>query len=403
MAHRPINQPMANLPTQIVDTPRGVASLCDHLEEAGAFGFDTEFVSEETYMPILCLVQVATTDRLAIIDPLAVEDLSRFWDLVAGSQGGVTAHAAQAEIRFARYFADQEPGPMFDVQIAAGLLGYGFPLSYTNLVRHVLGEELRGSETRSEWRRRPLTDRQFEYAIEDVRHLLELRSKLAAQLDKAGRLWWLEEECRAQVAEPEESNTRETWRRMSGTMSMNRRQLAVLRELVAWRLSEADARDRPVRSVAQDALLVEIAKRQPTDVNDLNVSRGMNRSSLRRDAEQIVEAVRRALALPERDCPSPAVRIYDPEGVTMLAGVLGTALSALSAQESVTPSLIASSAELTNVARAYAKTGKIPEDSPIAKGWRQQLCGWLFAELLEGKLCLRVGDPKADMPLVIGP
>lgn len=393
---------MQELPTQIITRPAELSELCRHLGAMGHFAFDTEFVTEDTYTPVLCLVQVATPERLVILDPLACPQLDEFWSVVAEPPAQVVAHAADAEVRFCRHHVGRSPAPLFDVQIAAGLAGYGYPTSYGNLVRRVLGRQVHGSETRTEWRRRPLTEKQIHYAIEDVRHLLELRDKLTGELRRAGRIGWADEEFRDQVAPAEPANG-ESWRRVSGVSGLNRRQLAVLRELATWREQEARQRDRPVRSVAADDVLVEVARRQPTDFKDLVMFRGMNRRNLRRVADELLDAVRRGLATPEADWPKLPPRPDDSERVRVLTGVLSTALVALCTREKLPPALVASTAQLATLVRGYTADGKIPASSPLARGWRHELCGRLLIDLLEGKLCLRVSDPRSEMPLGIEP
>jgi ribonuclease D len=393
---------MPHRPTELIDEPEQLAQFCDYLRTQDHFAFDTEFVTEDTFTPVLCLVQVATRDRLAIIDPLALPDLDCFWSLVAEPAGVAVAHAADAEIRFCRHFLGRMPQPLFDVQIAAGLAGYGFPTSYTNLVRRVLEVNVRGSETRTEWRRRPLTDKQLHYAVEDVRHLLALRDKLTKELELSGRTDWANEEFRDQIEHAATSNG-EPWRRVSGVTSLGRRQLAVLAELVAWREQEARKRDRPVRSVAPDDILIELAKRQPTDVRDLVMFRGMNRRNLRRAADQLMEAIRRGLAVPDAECPSMPPRPDDSERVRVLSGLLATALAAACAREKLPPAMVATSSDLAWLVRSYTANGVVPSDSPLARGRRQRFCGRLLVDLLEGRLCLRIVKSDLEMPLAIEP
>lgn len=391
---------MAHPTSDLIDTPERLAELCSHLSDVGEFAFDTEFVTEDTFTPVLCLVQVATADRLAIIDPIALPDLSPFWSRVIQPSKQVVVHAGDAEIRFCRQFLGRSPEPMFDVQIAAGLVGYGFPTSYTNLARRVLGINVRGSETRTEWRRRPLTDKQIHYAMEDVRHLLAIRDKLATELRAAGRLEWAAEEFRDQVRHVTPGN-REPWRRVSGVTSLSRRQLAVLAELVGWREQEARRRDRPIRSIASDDVLVELAKRQPSDVRDLIMFRGMNRRNLRRVADQLMDAIQRGVAVPDAECPSLPPRPDDSERIRVLTGVLTTALGAVCAREKLPVPMVATTSDLGALVRGFLADGRIPPESPLAHGWRHQFCGRLLVDLLDGRLCLRVHKADPEMPLAI--
>ncbi len=391
---------MQQLPIETIIDQQGLDDLCRHLRSCDRFAFDTEFVTEDTFTPVLCLVQVATAECLAVIDPLEVADFREFWSIVAEPPGQVIAHAAEAEIRFCRHELGRPPAPLFDVQIAAGLVGFGYPLSYKNLVRRVINQDVRGAETRTEWRRRPLTEKQMHYALEDVRYLLAVHDRLTSELERLGRTSWATDEFRDQVV-PSHSTAPEAFRRVSGVTSLGRRQLAVLRELAAWREAEAKRRNRPVRSVAADDVLIDLARRQPTDMRDLEMFRGMNRRNLRRVAVELLAAVRQGLAVSDADCPAQLPRPDDSDRVRLLVGVLQTALAALCARENVPPTMVATTSDLATLVRGYTAAGQIPADSPLATGWRHQLCGRLLVELLDGKLCLCLRDLRAEIPISV--
>src|SRR4051812_3274087 len=219
---------MADLPEESsVATRSGLDELVTHLRDAGRFAFDTEFVSEETFEPVLCLVQVATRDRLAIIDPLAVRDLSPFWDVVLDPGVELVMHAASEDLRICRFQTGRVPSHVFDVQVVAGLVGYGYPLSLGNLVNQVLRVSLPGGETRTDWRRRPLSPAQLRYALDDVRHLLDLADRLGVELDRLGRASWAESELAGFVAAIQDRAGEERWRRLPGLHQLNRRGLEV--------------------------------------------------------------------------------------------------------------------------------------------------------------------------------
>src|SRR3954466_5952642 len=171
----------------LIATPSGLAELVSPLRASGRFAFDTEFVSEETFEPVLCLIQVATSERLAAIDPLAVRDLAGFWDVVVDPNVEVVMHAASEDLRICRFQTGTVPRRVYDVQIAAGLVGFGYPLSLGNLIAQALWIALPGSETRTDWRRRPLSPAQLRYALDDVRYLLDLADLFAAQIAVLGR------------------------------------------------------------------------------------------------------------------------------------------------------------------------------------------------------------------------
>src|SRR5262249_51967402 len=178
----------------LITTTAQLQGLAEHLRASGRFGFDTEFVSEGTFDAVLCLIQVATRQRLALIDPLAVRDLTPFWDVVCDPSVEVVMHAAGEDLRIGLLRTGRLPKRVFDVQMAAGLVGFGYPLSLVNLVGQVLGVSLAGGETRTDWRQRPLTAAQSQYALDDVRYLLDLADHFADRLAALGRTAWAQEE-----------------------------------------------------------------------------------------------------------------------------------------------------------------------------------------------------------------
>src|SRR5262245_14904637 len=272
---------MPNLPEQIVTQPHELSVCCEHLAAGGVFGFDTEFIGENSYHPQLCLVQVATAERLYLIDPLSAGPLDAFWKVVVDPANLVVVHAGREEVRLCRLLGGQVPGNLFDLQIAAGLAGLAYPLSHGTLVGQVLGVPLAKGETLTRWDNRPLTPAQVRYAFDDVRYLLAAWRRLSGQLEELGRADWAREEFArlATVAAPEEPSN-EKWRKLRGLGSLGRRQLAVVRDLFAWREEVAERTNRPPRTIVRDDLLIEIARRNPTKERDLHVIRGLPRRDL---------------------------------------------------------------------------------------------------------------------------
>ena len=224
--------------------------------------FDTEFVGEDAYRPELCLVQVATPDRLFVIDPFGCGPLDDFWRLLLAPGRTVVVHAGREDVRMC-YFAVGSPlTNLFDVQIAAGLVGLGYPIGYAALVMEVLGQRMHKGETLTDWRRRPLRPEQMRYAFDDVRYLLPAWRRLSDRLEHLGRASWAAEEfaafSRRAVAD---DLAQERWRKLKGLGALDRRGLAVAREVYAWRDGMAERANRPVRSLLRDDILTEIARR----------------------------------------------------------------------------------------------------------------------------------------------
>jgi ribonuclease D len=386
---------MPDQPEQLVTRPEELAACCEHLAACRQFGLDTEFVGEDSYHPRLCLVQVATPERLFLIDPLSVGPLDAFWKLVIDPANLVVVHAGREEVRLCRLWAGQTPGNLFDLQIAAGLVGLAYPLSHGTLVNQVLGAQLSKGESLTEWRDRPLTPAQIRYAFDDVRYLLPLWQRLAHQLAQLRREDWAREEfTRLALAVAPEGSVDEKWRRLRGLGSLDRKRLAVVRELFAWREETAARTNRPARTIVRDDLLIEIARRNPARERDLHVIRGLPR----RDLSAILEVVHRALALPPEQMPVVIGREIDPPQVSMVAGVLTAVLGDFCVRRRLAPNLVASASDVKALIRAKLQGEPPPADSLLTQGWRGQHVLPELHAVLEGRRGLRIANVRADTP-----
>ncbi len=381
-----------------VTTDQELIEFCRHLSGAAIIALDTEFVAERTYRPLLCLVQVATEAGLAIIDPLGIADMTPFWRAVAEPGHETIVHAGRVELEFCLHATGRRPAGLIDVQIAAGLMGIEYPAGYGTLVHKVLGESPKNAETRTDWRRRPLSDRQIHYALDDVRYLAEIRDRVRARLVELGRTAWLEEEMSAWQDDVEGSLSQERWRRVSGNSGLDRRSLAIVRELWRWRDAEAQRRDCPPRRVLRDDLIIELARRQSSDVKRILAVRGMERGDLKRQLPKLSACIERALALAEREWPMPARRESVPR-LSVLGQFLFSALGSICRQRELAPGLVGSPTDVRELI-AY-RTGQGTQEPPLlARGWRAEIVGQVFDDLLAGKLSIRIADPASEYPLV---
>jgi ribonuclease D len=386
---------MPDLPEQMVTTPEELTRCCNYLASLPHFGFDTEFVGEDTYHPRLCLVQVATDERLLLIDPLSTGPLDAFWELVVDPSRIAVVHAGRAEVRLCRLATGKPPGNLFDLQLAAGLVGMTYPIGHGPLVNQLLGVHLAKGETLTEWRDRPLTPSQIRYAFDDVRYLLSLWQKLSARLEALGRSNWAREEFERMVTtvSPEEPNT-EKWRKLRGLGSLDRRRLAVVRALYAWREEAAELTNRPTRAIIRDDLIVEIARRNPAKERDLQVVRGLPH----RDLRAILEVVHQARELPPEQCPKPLDRDQDPPQVTLVGNVLSAVLGDLAIRLGVAGNLIASGQDVKQLVRCKRGRTPIPRDCILTQGWRAAQVLPELNAILDGKRLLRVADVRGDAP-----
>ncbi len=286
----------SSAPLMVVDDA-ALEAVCTEIAGEEYYGIDTEFHTERTYYPKLALIQLAWADKVALVDPLAVDPrpLSRLF-----SGGGVAvAHAAEQDIEVLETACGAVPPTVFDTQIVAGFLGMSSP-SLSRLVDQMLGVSLPKADQLSDWMQRPIPDRQITYAAGDVAHLLELRAVLSARLEKLDRLTWALEECaqmlsiRRRHVAPEE-----LWWKMGDIRKLSGRSRGVAQEVAAWRDRRAAALDRPRRSILSDLALLAISQRPPKNRHELQQTRGVDGRHLAQGgATEILEAIARGWPSP---------------------------------------------------------------------------------------------------------
>ncbi|HEV3146390.1 MAG TPA: HRDC domain-containing protein [Gemmataceae bacterium] len=387
------------MPTEeLIIRPEQFAACCEHIVTCPVFGFDTEFIGEETFVPELCLLQVATPDRLFVIDPFSAGSLEPFWKLVTDPAQTAVVHAGREEIRLCHRQSGALPGNLFDLQIAAGLVGYTYPIGHGTLIQQALSVHLHKHETLTNWRQRPLSPQQLEYAFDDVRYLLQLWEKLSAKLAKLGRNDWPREETdlllqRSLGQDP----SVERWRKLKGAGALDRKRLAVLRALYTWREEKATQRNRPVRTVVRDDLLVEIARRNPKQEADLELMRGLSK----RDVPEIKALLDQVRTRPAEELPALTPRDDDPPEMAWIVSVLHAVLCDWCQKNDLSPALAASNHELKTLIRSLARNEPLPAASPLAKGWRKQALLPELLPLLQGKRGLRIKSLEGQTPFEV--
>ena len=385
-----------------ITTDAQLKDFCARASKAKDIAFDTEFVSEDTYHSDLCLVQVAADKELAVIDTKAISDADPFWELLAEGNHTTIAHAAREEFLFCLRATGKRPANLIDLQVAAGLVGIEYPASYGNLVGKLMGKTVPKGETRTDWRRRPLSRRQIEYALNDVLYLVQMRDALKKRLAELGRLAWLDEEMLAWQDNLEESVSRQRWMRVSGISGLSPRSMAIVRELWHWREDEAQRRNTPARRVLRDDLIVEMAKRQTADPKRIKAVRGMHFRDVQKHIDELAKCVQRGLDLDDKDLPRRARR-DPPKQLNMLGQFLATALSSVCHRNHLAHSLVGSVSDVREFVAYELNVGRLPDDDlpKLASGWRKEVVGTLIDDLLEGRLAIRIDDPLSDHPLTL--
>ena len=381
----------------ITDTP-ALSDLCERLSGAEYVTVDTEFLRESTYWPILCLIQVAAPpgeadEAGAIIDPMAEGiDLAPFWALMRNTEVVKVFHAARQDLEIMWHLGEVIPEPLFDTQVAATVCGFGESVGYEAIVRVLAREEIDKSSRFTDWSRRPLTQKQLDYAISDVTYLRTVFELLYDKLEEQDRHEWVADEMRV-LTSPETYITRpeDAWKRIKARVKKPQ-DMAVLVEVAAWREREAQTRDVPRSRVLKDDAVAELAIQKPKTIEALGqlraIPRGFERS---RHGASLLEAVRVGLAADPQEAPQPKKAGGGNGGAGPTVELLKVLLRMISDNERVAPRIIASGDDLERIAS---------EDEPdidAMRGWRRELFGEPARLLRDGKLALAMENGRVAL------
>ncbi len=377
----------------LIENTAELAALCEDWAKAEYITVDTEFMRENTFYAILCLVQVAGPEGAVAIDPLAPGmDLTPLYDLLAAPSPLKVFHAARQDLEIFFNKTGRVPAPIFDTQVAAMVCGFGESVGYETLAARLAGARIDKSSRFTDWSRRPLSERQVRYALEDVTHLRTAYEKLARNLERSGRAEWLGEEM-ALLSDPAtyQIHPENSWKRLK-VRHAKPRFLAVLREISAWRENEAQTRDIPRSRILRDEALLEIAGHPPRNIEELLRIRGMGRGLAEgKRGQTLLVAVERALALPETELPS--LPHYDPpsRNIGPLMELLKVLLKLRCDEEDVAAKLIANTSDLERIA------SDDEADVPALQGWRREIFGNDALALKRGELALAAKGDKVNV------
>jgi ribonuclease D len=383
-----------------ITTTDDLAAFCARAAQGPYVTIDTEFLRERTYYAKLCLLQMAIPhtgpgdgdDAAVLVDPIAGRlSLEPLYELFRNPGVVKVFHAARQDLEIFFVDAGVFPEPLFDTQVAAMVAGFGEQVGYETLVRKIAKASLDKTSRFTDWSRRPLSDAQKVYALADVTHLRVIYEHLKRDLDRSGRAGWVEEEHRALVT-PDTYIVRpeDAWERIR-TRTGSPRFLAILRELARFREEYAQRTDVPRTRVMKDDVLLELASTKPVTPDDLSRSRLLQREGRKGEvAEGILSAVKRALDLPQDALPRPDTSRDSMQVNGALADLLRVLLKARAEQAGVAVKLIASSADLDEIAAGR-------RDVPPLQGWRHQVFGADAIRLCEGRLALRAVGQSVDV------
>ncbi|MET3613046.1 ribonuclease D [Rhizobium aquaticum] len=377
----------------MIETTAELKAACDIFAKSDFVTVDTEFLRESTFWPQLCLIQIASPDHEALIDPLAKGlDLQPFFDLMSDTSVVKVFHAARQDLEIIHHLGGIIPHPLFDTQVAAMVCGFGDSVSYDQLVQKITGKQIDKSSRFTDWSHRPLSQKQLDYALADVTHLRDIYASLKAELEREGRAHWLEDEMAVlETPETYDLHPDDAWTRMKMRVRKPS-ELAVLMKVTAWREREARNRDVPRGRILKDDAIYEIAQQQPRDAEALGklrtVPRGWERSA---SGAAIIAAVNEALAIPKEELPKIAKPYQPNEGTQSAVELLKVLLKLTAEREGVAAKIIANTDDLEKIASEGEKA-----DVAAMHGWRKELFGDRALKLIDGQLVIKFVNRKIE-------
>ncbi len=366
-----------------IDTPDALQLACQQFADSDFICVDTEFHRETTYYPELALIQIGDAHHAVCIDPLALDSIEPVLELFRNEKILKVFHAPGQDLEIFHTAYQMLPRPIFDTQIAAALLGYGEQIGYAALMKICLNEDIDKTQTRTDWMKRPLSPKQIEYAANDVIYLAKAFPQMRDELEKLGRLSWLEEDFAA-LSDPASFTvqTDTMWRKVKGVQRLHGQQLAILQALAQWREEQAMARNLPRRRLLPDDALLDMARQQPASTQAIRSLRSLQKSRLNQDDLQaLLNAMKKGQATPKDQWP----RLPKKHKLNAQQDAQVDALSALlklqAAEHNIHHSSIAPRKQLEALVRGE-------RDLEIMRGWRKIHAGQRLVDFIDGKICL---------------
>lgn len=380
-------------PFVYIANQENLVAFVERAAASSVLAVDTEFLREKTYYAKLCLIQLATDDETAIVDPFAVDDLRVLAPLLQDERVVKLFHAGGQDLEILLRETGVLPKPVFDTQIAAALLGHTQQIGYAALVHAECGVSLKKIDSFTDWSRRPLSDSQLDYAADDVVYLPRLYERMRGALEAKGRLEWLAHDFE-ELSDPTryEVDERSRYRRLKRVSQLSRRQLSAAREVAAWRELEAQRRDVPRKWVVTDEQVVEACKREARTIDELFMVRGMSDRLSTKDARTVVQLISASLDASPETWPELDRCGKSEPNVDAQLDLMCALVRLRAKQNDVAFPTLASHDELARVARGYR------QGIDLLRGWRRTLVGEELLELLEGRLSLALdgGELKVE-------
>lgn len=383
-----------------VDTSSELKKAVTEISQCKVLCLDTEFHRESTYYAEFALLQIYGNGQCWVIDPISIKNLSPLWEVICRPEILKVFHAGRQDLEIIFMETGSLPTPLFDTQVAAALLGYGQQIGFGNLVQRITRKVLPKGESFTDWKARPLTEKQITYAADDVIWLMPIFQHLQERLEAMGRATWLKEEQSAlcDIATYKSDEATIFWR-VKGATKLKGKHLATLRELAAWRERAAQSRNIPRRRVIADEPLLEIAKRDKLNHETMKRMRGLTAGFIKRFGDEIISVWKRGMECPEETWPKLHPRHHHTAGTDLRQELLDTLLRLKAEEESIASNILASKQELAELASWGKKRKGSPPELMVMHGWRRELVGNDMLRLLNGEISLKI-NPETALPVI---
>jgi ribonuclease D len=370
---------------QYINTTDQLVALCEQIKKESWLALDTEFLREKTYYPKFCLLQIATPEWVACVDPIALPSLDMLFDVIYSPSIVKVFHSCRQDLEIFYQLTGKIPEPLFDTQIAAPLLGFQENPGYAMLVSSLLNVNLNKAHTRADWSKRPLINAEIQYAADDVIYLCRIYQLMLQKLAELGRVDWLERDF-AELANPDiyQVKPEQAWLKIRGKNKLTGKQLAIVQTLAEWREKTAQSEDRPKSWLLRDELLFDMAKLQPETLSELAGIRGINERVVNRYGAvlcQLVTAAKNRAPISLTEKNRPAKKTQQQEAILDIL----TALVRIRAEEnSLNPVILATRKDLEVL------MFNDDDECPLLHGWRFKMAGRELLGLLKGESLLGI-------------
>ena len=374
-----------------IDNDAALAQFCATLGQVSYCAIDTEFIRESTYYAELALIQIGSGEHLACIDPLAINDFTPFAELLAKPDLLKLFHSCSQDLEILYQKFGAVPTPIFDTQLAAAVLGYNHQISYADLVQQICGVALEKKHTRANWMRRPLSQDELDYAMDDVRYLLTVYERLNEQLQANRRDGWMEKDLRA-LTDPAkyEVDLSQVWKRLKGVLKLKGEKLQIASDLCRWREELAQKQNRPRRWIVKDDTLIELARQKPVSEADLSSIPELQEKTIRRHGADLLAIVAHAARVDPADWPQhDMVNSLDKQQLA-LGDCLMALCRVIAEENDIALATLVVRKDIDNLILNS-------KSSRLTQGWRFTMAGEKLLEFIHGQSAISVASDKLQL------